>query len=656
MRQRKPNAGAWLLAIALAMGATPGAWAESPAETDWLEEMPEVMQVVEVVAREFNSGPTNDDYTASNLAGTFALLRRIIEYKASLLDKLPGAHRDRIRALTYAYLQAELVIGLGTGRRSTLRTDCNRTREVECYQRWFHYDLVNAVDAVRFQEKILPLLFDCDRAKEYVELKHSHAMSGESPLFSPAEKFVMPPDLSLDFPPTLKVAERCTPYGGDADQDGLCDAWEGRFEDARARKLRAPFHCGELMLKTATTKDAKSVTVEYTTDNKFQAQPVTFRIYRAAQSTLAGGEQPLGEATVILAPAVAASPDAPGKTIDLLKGTELPVDTNRQFVIVVAKYGGRDSTAWFQKHPVAAIVHGYTFRKGLEIVQEWEKSHSSKDTVTIFTREWILNTGESEPWQSELESDLERFDCYDPMTFSFPWRYESITNLPTILSAKGEDLYQQVKLRAAALRRRHPGDVIDVHFIGHSRGAVLVGQALMAWSRAPAPELAGSYVMATLLDPHPANNSFGQLESVDDDPLALGSLSYTVYTQFQDDVRDPKVMLPAGVGLREVLVWYQHSTVAQIHADPPDADDNGIPDLDEWAFPVMNLWGQGNARGFDNQAGLPIRTLQLFQLGTNSGTITHGTVPLLYDKKVWRPIDPLIKISPANGNCGMPPH
>lgn len=49
-----------------------------------------------------------------------------------------------------------------------------------------------------------------------------------------------------------------------------------------------------------------------------------------------------------------------------------------------------------------------------------------------------------------------------------------------------------------ATRQTHVGEVVDLQFIGHSRGAVVASEALVATTD---PALEGSYTVATLLDP-----------------------------------------------------------------------------------------------------------------------------------------------------------
>ena len=48
---------------------------------------------------------------------------------------------------------------------------------------------------------------------------------------------------------------------------------------------------------------------------------------------------------------------------------------------------------------------------------------------------------------------------------------------------------------------------VDLHFIGHSEGAVVNTQAIVALNRLMTPQLASGFIEDTLLDPHAANNN-----------------------------------------------------------------------------------------------------------------------------------------------------
>lgn len=632
--------GSCMLAASLAAFGGIAQAAKPQATGDWIDELPTVDQVVQVIAREFNTSPENDDYTAANMAGTFILLRRIIGYRLDIEGQPSPERYEKLHALAWAYMNAELMIGRGIGHRSVSRPDCNVSRSMDCYRRWFLVDLSNTSHVVAFQERVLPLLLPCERAKEYIAMIHDRVI-GAQKMMSPAELLSLPPDLGVGLPANKKVSEGCIPYGGDADGNGLCDGWEAAFRNARANGLKAASFCGTLKIKKATTVDSRSIEVEYAVDEQFPTQEVQFLVYRTAEPKLSGTEQPIGEEKLSIPGGKITTVRQP---LRILKGTELRPDPNKPYVIVVAKFGAREASAWFQKHLMAVLVHGYTFRVFLEA-----RNLLMGDSEPGMTAEWLLSNDQVEDWQALMESALELIACYDPATFGFNWRHASANGLASLLSAKGIELYGKVAVAAETAIARHEGDVVDIHFIGHSRGAVVVSQALLEWVRQRAtwnaqkpPALKSSYVILTLLDPHPAHNKYSPLE--DWSPDVTGSLAYSNYTRFQDDVMDPTVVLPANANVREILVWYQQSTAAEL--DTP-----------------LNLWGMGGKRNFItpyNKSGVPITWRRLTTYGPESMSkgepVDHSGVVDYYLELIYgrrSPLDP--PSSPAKGNCYLPP-
>src|SRR5262249_32966545 len=80
-----------------------------------------------------------------------------------------------------------------------------------------------------------------------------------------------------------------------------------------------------------------------------------------------------------------------------------------------------------------------------------------------------------------------------------PFDWGSVSNIPSpgITVMEGDILASQVRDAAHQLVSRPdtlPGSVVDVHFIGHSRGAVVISRALQDLNAASAPELRGGYM------------------------------------------------------------------------------------------------------------------------------------------------------------------
>ena len=280
-------------------------------------------------------------------------------------------------------------------------------------------------------------------------------------------------------------------------------------------------------------------------------QDVEFRVYRSARNE-PDGSPPVAERTL----RIPAGPVGTPKRLGLVESVDLAPDANKPYVIVVARQPRHESSAWFQKHLVAVLVHGYTFRKWYEAVNAVNAGAGLK------MADWLLDNEEVEPWQAILESTLEAA-CYSPATFAFAWRHASVQALESALTRQARDrLYPRIVSTVTGLVRAHAGDVVDLHLIGHSRGAVMVSQALLAAAEAPNAALRGGYVIVTLLDPHPANNKFGvQEDYAPANPLS--NLAHRSYKEFQDSTQDPTIILPAGAGIREVYVLFQKNTVDQ---------------------------------------------------------------------------------------------
>jgi hypothetical protein len=622
-----------------------GAAAQS-AERDWIDAFPSVTEVAEAAFEELEvtavRNPSvdmtrDDDSIAVNLAATYVMLRQILLLKRGTERVISPARTAKLNRLVAAYQEAELTIGRGAaGRRGyitarpPLGLDC---RDIACYQRWFELHLNANSGRAEYRRRLLRRLFPCGGLA--AELDDLRQRSATRMPFTPSPSVTMNVERSV----AGLAPAGCAAYGGDANRNGLCDDWEAGFSRARTRGPGAPEACGTLTLVKATTSDARGIDVEYTVDADWQPQDLRFLVYRSARRQL-DGSKPLAETTLAIP---ARSGTAP-RALRVVDDVELAPDTNKPYVIVVARQRRHESTVWFQKHLVGVLVHGYTFRKWFEAA-----NFVSADVGAVMAG-WLFGGEDVEPWQRTLESRLER-SCYSPATFAFNWRHTSVEELGSLLTQKARDeLYPRIAATAAELVRRHQGDVVDFHFIGHSRGAVMVSQALLAWSRSgDSAPLRGSYVIVTLLDPHPANNEVPiQEDYASSNPLAAAA--YLQYKYFQDKVKDPAIVLPAGAGIREVQVIYQQNTVAEILADPPQID--GLWDRTVDLAAAFFLWGQGGGIDYitrNNRSGVPIRWQRLRKFA-DGGTVTHSGVVHYFSAR-YSTFDPLLQMSPERGNC-----
>jgi hypothetical protein len=232
-------------------------------------------------------------------------------------------------------------------------------------------------------------------------------------------------------------------------------------------------------------------------------------------------------------------------------------DLTRPYVIAVADQSGavnpQDSMmppqAHFRIWTIAAITNGYS--------------------PSIFG----IHFRPQDPWMNQLASAL-RADGFDKV-ITYNWEKTSDVASPGLAVAAGDAMFLRVD-NAARQLPAEKNDVIDVDFIGHSRGAVVISQALSDLHGTPLRQLSSGYMKMTLLDPHPANNAVPPFYSdhsiVADNPF--GVLAEERLFQFQAIAMDPNVSIPASV--QEVDDFYQHN------------EAGGLSGFEH----ILNLWGE----------------------------------------------------------------
>jgi pimeloyl-ACP methyl ester carboxylesterase len=290
-------------------------------------------------------------------------------------------------------------------------------------------------------------------------------------------------------------------------------------------------------------------TVQFTYQTTDDPGPFTVGVYWSADAVFDATDRLLTTATVN-------APSAPeGSSWNINLAGEIPINPARPYVLVVADPAGaipetdeENNTASFRKLALGVVTHG------------------------------VELDGMFPPWVTAMSAALEAKGYAD--TIAFDWAAASRIPVPGLATVYGIRMAEEIRQTADALGTL-PNDVIDVHLIGHSRGAVVVSQALLALNAVPGPpELQLGYTKVTLLDPHPARNRaplfFGLLELYNGtgvstiggfsfDPRSAVSVVAAVATlQFQAAVHDPRVVLPPNVDATEMyyqrLPWYQTTT------------------------------------------------------------------------------------------------
>lgn len=284
-----------------------------------------------------------------------------------------------------------------------------------------------------------------------------------------------------------------------------------------------------------------------------EAAVVPVGVYRSADRTFDAGDQLVGSGTIL------PTFDRGGfaSSFAVLNG-QLPLDPARDFVLVVADPNNQfdetietNNVAVFRKIAVAAVTHGFSV------------------------------TGDPSTYLVPLAQSIQA-EGYD---FAFPFLWTPFSQIPTPDGAvnAGRTLAQFVRNVATVLAG--PGDVVDVHLIGHSRGTAVVSQAFQSLTLDPGPRsLQLGYFKQTLLDPHVARNfapiEFGYLEllsssgavgtsqvaQVSFNPSSQFAQGFVLATlAFQASALDPLPFVPTAVDEAEVyfqrLAWNETTFV-----------------------------------------------------------------------------------------------
>jgi hypothetical protein len=331
----------------------------------------------------------------------------------------------------------------------------------------------------------------------------------------------------------------------------------------------------------ATTVDSRSVAIDYRIDQAPEPlAPLSFGVYRSSDPGFGPGASLLGTWTVATGGSgqggmalddsgqAASAPGTHRLTIPLAVG--LPPFPSKPYVLVVADpdqtsaVTNPDQTASFRTYVIGIVTHGAM------INPSWKHGP---------------------PWQLQTATLLKR-QGYDAV-IPFNWVTES--SKPGHAAMQGPRLARQILATASRFPASAP---VDLHFIGHSEGAVVNTQAIIALDKSMTPQLASGWVEDTLLDPHAASNAVPDQASAGSG--LFGSLATAIVKDYQARANDPPVFIPAGVDAAQV--FYQHT---------PASHDHGVNQG------LYNLWGQVPV---PNLSGHPVAYYNLTDAGaTHSG-------------------------------------
>jgi hypothetical protein len=257
---------------------------------------------------------------------------------------------------------------------------------------------------------------------------------------------------------------------------------------------------------------------------------VTVNLYRSVASSLnTATAEPIGAATLSGATGVHAN--VPITLAEPLSSGALPLSPDPSHPYVFATIVGPDgetSSASFEKIVVGVVTHGYNI--------------PGETTLPV--------------WVTEMATAM-KAEGYQ-YVIPFDWVYQSELLEPNQATDAGKRVAQQVETYLATPGNVPAGAVVDLHFIGHSRGTVVVNQAfttLQADLPADSPTRNG-YWRETLLDPHPAH-------AVNQAPFSItsgrtGQVALAAGNLVQTSDQDPlPIIVPSQV--TETQVYHQHS-------------------------------------------------------------------------------------------------
>jgi hypothetical protein len=321
----------------------------------------------------------------------------------------------------------------------------------------------------------------------------------------------------------------------------------------------------DIAVVSATTSDSRGVAVTYRIAGASLAGAISIAIYRSADNRFdPASDVKLGEGTVS---GTELDPGSHTITVGLPGG--LPIDPAHPYVLAVADPGGvvaksdeTNNVGSFRTFVIGAVAHGLELTPG--------------------TPAWI----------GVMAASLRR-EGYDA-AIPFDWSTFSSLPFPGATALAGQRLAAAVAATAQQLQLQpqfHPGDVIDLHLIGHSRGAVVISQAaldLEAIEQAGAlSPLRAGWLKLTFLDPHPAHNvpsagdPAGRTFSASNGPV--GRLFQAGYRLFSAAAQDPAVVVPGNVDDAEV--YYQQTD----HRGTTSPDESPVANLAEKFFVP---WGE----------------------------------------------------------------
>lgn len=345
--------------------------------------------------------------------------------------------------------------------------------------------------------------------------------------------------------------------------------WLGQLEQLEERTVPATL-AGQLAMISATALSPSLVTASYTVTGAPLAEPMTLGVYRSPSATLGSSSVLVGQTTLQIADLSLGS-----HQVSVSLAQPLGINPAEKFVLAVADPSdqtGQTSRAMddasFRTWIVGAVTHGLEF------------------------------DGVFPSWVTSMAAGL-KADGYDA-AIAFNWAQLSVVAAAGTAAEAAQGMAARIDQAIASLPIQ-PGDVVDVHLIGHSRGGDVVSLAADLLDRS-APPLGGGFLELTLLDPHPARN--GPVAYYSSSTGPIGALARQEFLAFQAATNDPPLVIPTGVD--ETQIFYEQTAVTKAF----------FPD-ERFLIP----WGEVPAAG-------PVQNVVYYNI---SGIVpSHEAVPAYY--------------------------
>ena len=251
----------------------------------------------------------------------------------------------------------------------------------------------------------------------------------------------------------------------------------------------------------------------------------------------------------------------------------------------------------FRKYVLGVLAHGFIANGDIASLPEWETTGANVMKNVLGYNQVI----------------------------SYNWLSTSNSPRQGVTIQEGQTLSSEILQAEHSLVGVNPNDVVDLDIVGHSRGTVVVTQALKNLQPFNDQAFKGGFKRLTLLDPHPANLNYAPQGDYSSGNFLLARLETRVYKAFSNSTLDPQVFIPKNVD--EATNYYQNSSALMFSP------------FNQYSESLLNLWGEDSTL-FQYEAGadkVPSVTLTNKVNGA-LGVIGHSEVPLYYVKQVL-PLD-----------------